>query len=399
MNWLVFTMMMSVASGIGLGFLGAEEFVGRPPLVAHSTWDLPDSEPAAGSPSAVIQVAALPPPGTNPAKPGALPITRILVDSTLEPHGITAGVWPSADPRGLIHAGRLEVAPIAPQIAETVATASQTWPEHYDEALELLHVEPPDTLSPPANEPQFPGSGASPVIAIVIDDLGLNRRQTAAITALPGPLTLAFIPYAEDLARQTEAALDHGHEIFLHLPMEPLDPAKNPGPNALLSSLSSSDLSARLVANLDRFSGYVGVNNHMGSRLTQDAGAMMTVMGELKRRGLLFLDSLTIGGSVAQLTADKFGVPAAKRDIFLDNDPDVAAIFAQLTALEAVANQRGYAIAIGHPYGATVTALARWIPGAQARGYSIVPVSQIITARAIIVAQQMAQQVAPAAGP
>jgi hypothetical protein len=157
-----------------------------------------------------------------------------------------------------------------------------------------------------------------------------------------------------------------------------------------LSSLTSDELAARLAENLDRFSGYVGVNNHMGSRLTQDAGAMAIVMAELKRRDLLFLDSLTIGNSVANSAAQRLGVPSAKRDIFLDNDPQVAAILAQLAALEAVASRQGFAIAIGHPYGATVAALAQWMPGALARGYIIVPASEIIDPGKLTIAQHAA---------
>ncbi|MEM7124194.1 MAG: divergent polysaccharide deacetylase family protein [Pseudomonadota bacterium] len=278
--------------------------------------------------------------------------------------------------------------PPLPDVApDPPVVLSETGPDLVDESFATSNLGPLDLIPEVAPEADDPISGLAPVIAIVIDDLGLNRRQTAAITALPGPLTMAFIPYAGDLAGQTAAARASGHEIFLHLPMEPIDGNKNPGPNALLASLSDAELQARLVDNLDRFTGYVGVNNHMGSRLTQDGGAMAIVMAELKHRDLMFLDSVTIGRSIAHHTAVTFGVPSAERDVFLDNVPDVPSIMRQLAALEAVANRRGYAIAIGHPHQATVAALAQWLPDAVSRGFRIVPASEIIMRGDIILAQ------------
>ncbi len=264
---------------------------------------------------------------------------------------------------------------------------SETGPDLIDETFATSSLGPLDLIPETESEADEPVSGLAPAIAIVIDDLGLNRRQTAAASELPGPLTMAFIAYADDLALQTATARAFGHEIFLHLPMEPIDADENPGPNALLASLSDAELRARLVENLDRFTGYVGVNNHMGSRLTQDGGAMAVVMAELKHRDLMFLDSVTIGRSLAHRTAVTFGVPSAQRDVFLDNVPDVASIMRQLAALEAVANQRGYAIAIGHPHPATVAALAQWLPDVVARGFRLVPASEIIMRGDIILAQ------------
>ncbi len=274
-----------------------------------------------------------------------------------------------------------EVAPDPPVVL------SETGPAFVDETFATSNLGPLDLIPDVQPEADEPVTGLAPAIAIVIDDLGLNRRQTAAASALPGPLTMAFIPYAGDLADQTATARASGHEIFLHLPMEPIDGNKNPGPNALLASLSDAELRTRLVENLDRFTGYVGVNNHMGSRLTQDGGAMAIVMAELKHRDLMFLDSVTIGRSLAHHTALTFGVPSAQRDVFLDNVPDVASIMRQLAALEAVAIQRGYAIAIGHPHPATVAALAQWLPDVASRGFRLVPASEIIMRGDIILAQ------------
>jgi uncharacterized protein len=398
LGWLAFAFLMSTASGIGLGYLGAWEFDELLTSFPARTWQPPTTATPGEPASDAVEVSPLPPDtGLADLEPISIPVRPGAAHA---PHDVAADLWQPTDARAQIHAAWLATGPVGGGPGEVVAAAAPTGHEHqYDEALEIPRTGVDETLLHPDPDPALPGHVASPVIAIVIDDLGLNRRQTAAVADLPGPLTLAFIPYADDLDSQTESAHAQGHEIFLHLPMEPLDPGKDPGPNALLESLTPDELALRLRENLDRFSGYVGVNNHMGSRLTQDADAMAIVMAELKRRGLMFLDSMTIAGSVAHLMADELGVPSAQRDIFLDNEPEVAAILTQLAALEAVADRRGYAIAIGHPYGATVTALAQWIPDALARGYRIVPVSQIIDGRSLIVAQHAAEQAAPAAGP
>lgn len=219
------------------------------------------------------------------------------------------------------------------------------------------------------------------LIAILIDDAGLNRRNTARLAALQGPLTMAYMTYAENLERQSAAARAAGHELMLHLPMEPLDHEQNAGPNALESGLEMAELRRRLLWGLNRLEGYVGVNNHMGSRFTAWEPGMALVMEELKRRGLLFVDSRTIGDSLGARMAERYAVPHADRDVFLDNDEEGAAVADRLAELEAVARRRGTAIGIGHPHDETVTALAEWLPTLAAKGFALVPVSTIVERR------------------
>lgn len=218
-------------------------------------------------------------------------------------------------------------------------------------------------------------------IAVVIDDLGLNRRGTAALIHLRGPLTLAFLPYASALTQQTRAARAAGHELMLHLPMEPVG-RDWPGPNALLTSLTPADLLSRLRANLRSFRGFVGVNNHMGSLLTTDAERMMLVMAELRRHDLLFLDSRTTPASVASREARRMGVPTAVRDVFIDNELDLNYVLRQLALAERIAERRGFAVAIGHPHEVTITALGRWLPTLNERGFQLVPISAIASRNA-----------------
>jgi polysaccharide deacetylase 2 family uncharacterized protein YibQ len=220
-----------------------------------------------------------------------------------------------------------------------------------------------------------------PAIAIVIDDLGVNRKGTQAVSRLQAPLTLSFLPYAHNLGEQTRAARAAGHELMLHMPMEPVGD-DFPGPNALLSSLGPDQLLSRLRSYLQSFPGFVGANNHMGSLLTADSRYMSLVMAELRRHGLLFLDSRTTPRSVAAREARRLNMPYAERDVFLDNEIDRDAVRRQLARLERIARDKGYAVAIGHPHDVTIAALRAWLPGLDARGFALVPISAIVARRA-----------------
>lgn len=220
-----------------------------------------------------------------------------------------------------------------------------------------------------------------PKIAVVIDDLGLDRKRSKRTTELPGPLTLAWLPYAQELPEQTRDAQKRGHELMVHMPMEPLNGHINPGPNALRTGLSPEELLERVKTNLAQFDGYVGINNHMGSRFTQDVDAMSVVMNVLRNRDLLYLDSRTIQDSVAEKTAQRFNVPTTSRDVFLDHFETAEAVAEALDHLERIAREHGTAVAIGHPKDVTLAALTDWLPQARARGLQIVPLSEIVKHR------------------
>lgn len=226
------------------------------------------------------------------------------------------------------------------------------------------------------------GIADRPMIAIVIDDLGLHRPNAKRTIALPGPLTLAFMSYAPRVSELTEAARARGHELMVHVPMEPRDLRNDPGKNPLLTSVSREENQRRLKWALSRFDGYVGINNHMGSAFTASAQGMADVMAELKARGLLFLDSKTAGNSVGTDMAREMNVPYAARNVFIDNDyKSPAAIRRQLAKLESAAKRQGYAVGIGHPHSTTIKVLADWLPELRARGFALVPVSAIVKHR------------------
>ena len=232
-----------------------------------------------------------------------------------------------------------------------------------------------------------PASGGLPRIAIVIDDVGVHIPNSWRAVELPGPLTISLMTYALNLSALAQAAHGAGHELLLHVPMEPEGPDVDPGPNVLLAQTSREELLRRITWALGRVDGVVGVNNHMGSRFTADRAAMDLLMGELSRRGLLFLDSLTTGQSVGRSASRAAGVPYLARDVFLDNEPDVAVVRAQLAELESVARKDGAAIAIAHPKPGTLQALQEWLPTLADRGLVLVPLTALLPAAPAVAAR------------
>ncbi len=242
-----------------------------------------------------------------------------------------------------------------------------------------------------------PAATGRPMIAVVIDDLGMDRTRSARAIRLPGPLTMAFLAYAEALESQTATARANGHELMLHLPMEPEGDFVDPGPQVLRTTQTHLELRRRLQWDLARFDGYVGINNHMGSKFTGDRDAMLVVLREVKSRGLLFLDSRTSAATVAARLAAEIGVPHVSRDLFIDHLATGPEIRSKLAALEQLARKRGSAVGIGHPYDATLEALESWLPELRRRGFHLVPVSAVVRQRNRMVASHGAQLPAAAA--
>jgi uncharacterized protein len=255
--------------------------------------------------------------------------------------------------------------------------------------VEEAAMRPPPRVPPPvAAQPAWlryavpaPAAGKRPLVAIVLDDLGLDRTRTAEAIQLRGPLTMSFMTYASDLVEQTAEARRAGHELFLHVPMEAVDRHADPGPHALFTTLAREQILERLRWGLGRFDGFVGINNHMGSKFTADAQSMAPVMEELRARGLAFLDSRTSPASAGIRLAVAYGVPHAARDVFLDDDQTASAIAKQLASVEQTARQHGSAIAIGHPHDQTIAALKVWLPQLGEKGLALVPVSAVVQYR------------------
>lgn len=241
-------------------------------------------------------------------------------------------------------------------------------------------------LAPPESEPALRrtlGEGADvALIALVIDDAGLNEAATLRAIALAPEITLAFLPYGRNAPALARKAAASGHDIILHMPMAP-DGDGNPGPDALTPALPQTENIARLSRALDLFPMAIGINNHMGSRMTRDAASMAPVFDLVAARGLIFLDSRTTPETVAGATARARGLRALDRDIFLDNDTSAPAIEERLAALELMARQRSVAIAIGHPHDATLDAIEKWVTELPARGLRLVRLTDAAAIRSI----------------
>ena len=246
--------------------------------------------------------------------------------------------------------------------------------------VELAAV-PPATVKAPKTWHKYAipvAPDGRPMIAIVFDDLGIDKSRTRRAIALPGPMSMSFLTYAKRAAEQIGAAREAGHEIWMHVPMEPSSRSIDPGPKVLLREASPEELASSLEWSLDRFEGYVGINNHMGSRFTTYLPGMEVLMAELNRRGLAFLDSVTSGRSMGRKAAVAAGVDFAIRNIFIDHQNDVAMINQQLAKIEALARKQGYAIAIGHPREKTLQAITPWLKGLEEKGFQLVPVSTLL---------------------
>ena len=230
------------------------------------------------------------------------------------------------------------------------------------------------------NAVPFRDLNARPLIAIVIDDVGLDRPRSRRAWELPGPLTMSFLPYAKDLRDQSRAARARGHELMLHLPMEPTG-RNDPGPGALLVSMSDAEIRQRTTSALDSFEGFAGVNNHMGSRFTAFRPGIETVMRQLRPRGLMFLDSRTTRESVGEQTAQDQSVPVIVRHVFLDDDESIEAVRRKLADAEAVARRQGFVVAIGHPHETTLQALSEWLPTVQGKGLALAPATAVLRKR------------------
>jgi uncharacterized protein len=227
-----------------------------------------------------------------------------------------------------------------------------------------------------------PALDGRPAITLVIDDMGVMHPYTGQAAALPGPLTLAWFPFARDLPAQVAAAGARGHEAMLHMPMQShSDSTAQTGPNPLRIDLPPDVNLARLRDAIAAVPDSVGVNNHMGSVATRDPLLMELVAREVQAHGMLFLDSVVVSHSVALCCAELAGVPSAARDVFVDNVADSGVIWRQLAETEAFARRHGHAIAIAHPRPHTLAALEVWLPTLQAKGFALWPLSATVAWR------------------
>lgn len=215
-----------------------------------------------------------------------------------------------------------------------------------------------------------------PMIAIVIDDMGVSVSRTKDISGLKYPISASFLTYAGNLKDQIANSVASGQEIMAHLPMEP-QVMQNFTPTMLTTKMTDNEILSILEKMLDTIPEAAAVNNHMGSKFTEDKHRMAVVMKELARRKIIFLDSKTTPRSAGPEQAVRFGVRLTMRNVFLDNKDDFKYITGQLKQTEEIARAKGYAVAIGHPKAQTYLALKAWLPTVKGKGLRLVTISEL----------------------
>jgi polysaccharide deacetylase 2 family uncharacterized protein YibQ len=217
-----------------------------------------------------------------------------------------------------------------------------------------------------------------PRVAIIIDDLGYDEDIASKFMLLDGVMSFSVLPHSPFQKTIATAIYHSGRDVLVHLPMEPTEyPQVDPGVGALLSSMTPDDLLDQLQKDLDAVPFAIGVNNHMGSKLTQDSAIMRQIFTILKKRNLFFIDSRTSPRSCCQQSARLLKLKYAQRHVFLDHVQEQNAIRFQIKRLIGMARKYGKAIGIGHPYPTTWEVLSRELPNIKNQ-VKLVRVSELV---------------------
>jgi len=218
-------------------------------------------------------------------------------------------------------------------------------------------------------------------IAVILDDWGYNRYHCKYLEDMGAPVTAAILPNLPYSKQVLECARSAGQEAILHLPLEPyVYREKYPRDYTLTTQMSSRELSALLKKILKEFPGIAGVNNHMGSKATEDARVMTLVMTEIKKRGLFFVDSVTSSRSVCPQVAQDINIPFARRAVFLDNRNERASIEKSFAEGARIAKEKGSAILIGHDRELTLKILTEQVRKLKQQGYQFLSIKDLIKA-------------------
>ncbi len=221
-------------------------------------------------------------------------------------------------------------------------------------------------------------AASEPVIALIIDDLGYRYTEGARAARLPGPVVCAVLPGTPQGEALAELANANGKEVLLHMPMQSMNADLRQEPGVMSIDDTRLRFAHRLASSLGSVPHAIGLNGHRGSLLTRHPGYMRWLMNELDDRKLLFVDSYTTHHSVALQLAGEVGVPATRRNVFLDNDASPARIQAEFERLVRLAHRDGSAVAIGHPYPATLEFLEGALPRLDEYKVDLVGIRELI---------------------
>ena len=356
-------------------------------LAAVAGWGMLVDDPLGGEPAArvkiggaAVEVAA---PAAAPPAPGAPPpaIAQAAPAAEAAPAASLAATAVNViDGRS----GRTsEVAVGDPNAVKLAAAPDTRLIEHTRHGnvprIGADGARPSDVYARPARAPT-PDTAALPRIAIVVGGLGISANGTSeAIAKLPQEVTLAFAPYGTDLERVAGRARSAGHEVLLQVPMEPFDyPDNDPGPQTLLTTMTGDQNVDRLHWFLARFPGFIGVAAYMGARFTSSESALLPVMREVTKRGLLYLDDGSSQRSVTRELAGGLGTTFARTDVVLDALTSPVEIDNALMRLEKLAGEHGSALGFASALPVSIDRIARWAKEAQNRGYTLVPLSAVV---------------------
>jgi polysaccharide deacetylase 2 family uncharacterized protein YibQ len=213
----------------------------------------------------------------------------------------------------------------------------------------------------------------------VIGGLGISASGTAdAFAKLPATVTFALAPYGTDLEKLADRARADAHELLLQVPMEPFEyPDNDPGPQTLLTSLTTAQNIDRLYWLMSRFQGYVGLVNYMGARFTASEQGLAPVLRDVAKRGLIYVDDGSSARSIAGQIAGTNNLPFAKTDVVLDAVPTPIEIDRALARLEMKARDTGFAVGFATAQPATIARVADWAKKVEARGIFLVPITMV----------------------
>jgi polysaccharide deacetylase 2 family uncharacterized protein YibQ len=235
-----------------------------------------------------------------------------------------------------------------------------------------IPLEKPPIKKPPGDQKQLP------LVAIIIDDMGYDKKIAKKLSQLNGGITFSILPHSPYQDSVARLAYKNGLETMLHLPMEPFEyPQVNPGPGTLLTTMTPDQLIRNLKNNLATLPNIKGVNNHMGSKMTAESSQLYQIFSILKKRNLYFIDSRTSVKTVCKPSARLFQIPFAQRDVFLDHFQEPDFIRKQIKKLIRIAQRHGHAVGIGHPHTITYEILREMMPELEKK-VKLVPASEIV---------------------
>jgi len=219
-------------------------------------------------------------------------------------------------------------------------------------------------------------------IVIIVDDLGMNKNPIDQLLKIQAPITFAVLPNLPYSTYAAEKADKKGWDVLLHMPMEPKESSgyigADAGEEVLLVGLPKDSILTKLNSSLNSVPHVKGVNNHMGSKFMENSELTELILKDLKKKGMLFVDSKTSSQSTGYETAMKLGMKTAQRDVFLDHSSKSSThVKRQLKRLIEISKKRGYAVGIGHPYPGTLEALTEMIPEIDGE-VEVVSISNII---------------------